>query len=43
MLVCHALDGMHITKNVAESMLGTLTAAKDKGKIHLKLVWTYKS
>ena len=30
--VCHALDGMHITKNVTESPLGTLMEAKGKGK-----------
>ena len=30
--VCHALDGMHITKNVTKSLLGTLMEAKGKGK-----------
>jgi hypothetical protein len=30
--VCHALDGMHITKNVTESLLSTLMEAKGKGK-----------
>ena len=30
--VHHALDGMHITKNVTESLLDTLMEAKGKGK-----------
>jgi hypothetical protein len=30
--VRHALDGMHITKNVTESLLSTLMEAKGKGK-----------
>jgi len=30
--VCHALDGMHITKNMTKSLLGTLMEAKGKGK-----------
>jgi hypothetical protein len=30
--VCHALDGMHITKYVTEGLLGTLMEAKGKGK-----------
>ena len=30
--VCHALDGMHFTKTVTESLLGTLMVAKGKGK-----------
>jgi hypothetical protein len=30
--VRHTLDGMHITKNVTESQLGTLMEAKGKGK-----------
>ena len=30
--LCHALDGMHITKNVTESLIGILMEAKGKGK-----------
>ena len=32
----HALDGMHITKNVTESLLGTLMQSKGKGKDSLQ-------
>jgi hypothetical protein len=32
----HALDGMHLTKNVIESTLGTLMVTKGKGKDSLK-------
>ena len=34
--VRHALDGMHITKNITESLLGTLMQSKDKGKDSLQ-------
>jgi hypothetical protein len=34
--VQHALDGMHITKNVTESLLGTLIQSKGKGKDSLQ-------
>jgi len=30
--VRHTLDGMHITKNMTESLLGSLMEAKGKGK-----------
>jgi hypothetical protein len=36
MIVHHALDGMHLTKNVTESTLGTLMAMKGKGKDSLE-------
>ena len=36
MHVRHALDGMHITKNVTESLLGTLMQSKSKGKDSLQ-------
>ena len=34
--VRHALDGMHITKNITESLLGTLMQSKSKGKDSLQ-------
>ena len=36
LIVRHALDGMHLTKNVTESTLGTLMAMKGKGKDSLE-------
>ena len=36
LIVRHALDGMHLTKNVIESTLGTLMAMKGKGKDSLE-------
>jgi hypothetical protein len=34
--VRHALNGMHITKNVTESLRGTLMQSKGKGKYSLQ-------
>jgi hypothetical protein len=34
--VWHALDGLHITKNITESLLGTLMQLKGKGKESLQ-------
>jgi hypothetical protein len=36
MIVRHALDGMHLTKNMCESILGILMAHKGKGKDSLE-------
>jgi hypothetical protein len=42
MIVCHTLDGMHLTKKMCESTLGILMAIRGKVKTHLKLDRTRK-
>jgi hypothetical protein len=40
LMVCHAIDVMHVEKNVCEALVSTLLDVPSKPKIHLMHRWT---